>query len=205
MTAKTLAVGISAQKPDMFDGSAEAGAAELRSGLTGLLSDHVYLASIAVAQGLGEGLDSKQFKGAAGALDANSEDLAGAIESVYGADAGEQFLALWRAHIGMFVEYTKGVATKDGALKRKALADLDGYRTEFGAFLEGANPNLPADAVAADLKPHVATLTAAIRAAATGSPKVFDRIAEAASHMPMTAKILAGGIVKQMPDKFPST
>jgi len=180
----------------------DSGAAELRATLTGALDEHVYLASIAIGQGLGEGLDSKEFKAAAATLDTNSVALSEAIGSVYGDDAGEAFLPLWRKHIGFFVEYAKAKAAKDTAGAKKAVADLDGYRTDFGAFLEGANPNLPAEAVAEELKPHVESTFAVIRAAATGSPKVFERIAEAASHMPHTANVLAGGIVKQFPDKF---
>ncbi|MDQ1517623.1 MAG: hypothetical protein QOE80_3453, partial [Actinomycetota bacterium] len=62
----------------------DSGAAALRSGLTALLQEHVYLAGIAVTQGVGKGLDSAEFKAAAGALDKNSVGLADAITSVYG-------------------------------------------------------------------------------------------------------------------------
>jgi cytochrome c556 len=205
MTAKVLAGGIAKQYPDKFSGNSDSGASELRSGLTGLLEEHVYLAGIAVTQGVGEGLDSKQFKAAAAALDTNSKGLAAAIKSVYGADAGKQFLALWRKHIGFFVTYTKGLATKDAALAAKAQKQLDGYRTDFGAFIASANPNLPADAVAEELKPHVASLSAAIRSVVKGKGDAFDKLKAAADHMPMTAKVLAGGIAKQYPDKFPAS
>jgi cytochrome c556 len=205
MTAKVLAGGIAKQYPDKFSGNSDSGASELRSGLTGLLEEHVYLAGIAVSQGVGEGLDSKQFKAAAAALDTNSKGLSKAIGSVYGADAGKQFLALWRKHIGFFVTYTKGLATKDAALAAKAQKQLDGYRTDFGAFIASANPNLPADAVAEELKPHVASLSAAIRSVVKGKGDAFDKLKAASDHMPMTAKVLAGGIAKQYPDKFPAS
>ncbi len=201
-TAAVLAGGIAKQMPDKFSGDAASGASELRSLLTAQLTEHVYLAGIAVTQGVGEGLDSGAFKASAGALDKNSKALAKSIESVYGADAGKQFLALWRKHIGMFVEYTKGKATGDKKLAAKAQKDLDGYRTEFGAFLESANPNLTQDAVAEELKPHVASLSAAIDSVVAGKGDAFDKLQEAASHMPQTANVLAGAIVKQSPDKF---
>ncbi len=205
MTAKVLAGGIAKQFPEKFSGNSDSGAADLRALLTSQLTDHVYLASIAIDTGVNAGLDSKAFTAAAGALDENSVALSTSIGSVYGDPAGKQFLALWRKHIGFFVDYTKGKATKNDKAASKALAALDGYRADFGAFIGGANPNLPADAVAAELKPHVESLAAAIRADVQGSPKTFDRIATAASHMPMTAKVLAGGIVKQFPDKFPAS
>jgi cytochrome c556 len=205
MTAKVLAGGIAKQFPDKFTGNSDSGASELRAGLTGLLSEHVYLAGIAVSQGIGEGLTSPQFKAAAAALDTNSKGLSKAIASVYGADAGKQFLALWRKHIGFFVTYTKAKATKNAKLAAKAQKQLDGYRTDFGAFIASANPNLPADAVAAELKPHVKSLSAAIDSVVAGKANAFDKLKAAADHMPMTAKVLAQGIAKQYPDKFPAS
>ena len=183
----------------------ESGAAELRAGLTGLLEEHVYLAGIAVANGVGQGLDSGEFKAAAATLDTNSKGLADAIGSVYGDDAGAQFLELWRKHIGFFVDYTKAKATKNKKAAAKAQKALDGYRTDFGAFIASANPNLPADAVAAELKPHVKSLSDAIDSVVAGKGDAFDKLKAAADHMPMTAKVLAGGIAKQYPDKFPAS
>ena len=141
---------------------------------------------------------------AAKSLDANSVDLSKSIESVYGADAGKAFLDLWRKHIGFFVDYTTGKATNDTAKVEKARKDLDGYRADFGAFIASANPNLPKQAVADELTPHVATLFAAIDAQAAKDATAFDKLRVAASHMPMTANVLAGGIAKQFPQKFGS-
>lgn len=180
------------------------GAPALTQGLTDLLDSHVYLASIAVAVGLNSGLDSDAFKAAAGALDTNSQDLAGAIESVYGPEAGEAFLKQWREHIGFFVEYTQGKATGDDKLAKSALKKLSNYKKDFSAFLESATEGgLPASGAADALQMHVDSLTKAIDAAVAGDPKVFDLIYEAAhGHMPMTASALAGAIVQQFPDKF---
>ena len=182
----------------------ESGASALRSTLTAGLQEHVYLAGIAINTGVGAGLDSKEFKAAADTLDTNSKALADAIGGVYGDDAGKAFLELWRAHIGMFVDYTKAKATGDEAGVKKAEKDLNGYRTEFGAFLASANPNLTAEAVAEELKPHVSTVFDTIDAAVGKKTSVFDKLAEAASHMPNTANVLAGAIYKQSPDKFPA-
>ena len=182
----------------------DSGAAELRTNLTALLQEHVYLAGTAISQGVGQGLDSKEYEAAAGSLDKNSVALSEAIGSVYGDDAGRQFLALWRDHIGFFVDYTKAKATKDARGAQAAKRKLDGYRAEFGAFLEGANPNLSKDAVAEEIKPHVDSVFATIDAVVAGSPQTFERLREAAGHMPGTANVLASAIVKQMPEKFSS-
>ena len=182
--------------------STDTGAATLRAGLTHLLTEHVDLAGIAVVQAAESGLDSEQFAAAAETLDANSQDLAAAIGDVYGMEAGDQFLDLWRAHIEMFVDYAEGALTGNEKQKEGALADLDGYREDFGAFLESANPNLTKEAVAGELKPHVASLAAAIDAVAGNGENPFTALQEAASHMPMTALVLAGAIAEQNPDMF---
>jgi hypothetical protein len=204
MTARILAGGIAQQFQDKFSGAVDDGAAELRSSLTSLLEDHVYLAGVAIATGVNAGLESAAFKAASATLDTNSVALSKAIGSVYGAAAGKAFLGLWRSHIGMFVDYTKAKATKDAAAAENALGRLDKYRADFGAFMEGANPNLSKEAVANELEPHVTTVAATIRAVVARSPKTYDRLAEAAAHMPHTASMLATGIVKQFPAKFPA-
>jgi hypothetical protein len=192
------------ESPDAETVDLSSGAPALRQTLTDLLDGHVYLASITVAVGLNSGLDSPEFKAAAGTLDKNSVDLAGAIESVYGAEAGEAFLKQWREHIGFFVEYTAGKATGDDKAAKAALKKLSNYKADFSAFLESATEGgLPADAAAEALQMHVDSLIGAIDAAIAGDASVFDKIYEAASgHMPMTASALAGAIAGQFPDKF---
>ena len=179
------------------------GASSLRATLSTLLQTHVYLAGIATGTALQDGPTSPAFKAAAATLDLNSQDLAAAVGSVYGDQAASTFLALWRKHIGFFVDYTVGLATNDKAMQTKALKNLDGYRADFGAFIESATGGiLSKDAVATELKAHIQTLTAAIAAQAAGSPKAFSLLRTAASHMPMTADVLAGAFVQQFPEKF---
>jgi hypothetical protein len=204
-TASALAGAIVTQFPDKFPGTVDSAGSTLQQGLTDLLDSHVYLASITVYTGLTAGLDSPEFKAAAATLDQNSQDLAGAIESVYGAEAGEAFLEQWRAHIGFFVQYTEGKATGDKAMAAKALKELQNYKKDFAAFLDKATGGkLPADAAADALQMHVDSLIGAIDAAVEGDATVFDKIYEAATgHMPHTASALAGAISAQFPDKFP--
>ena len=172
-------------------------AAALRATLTSLLSDHVWLAGNALDTAVQKGGDLKdpQVVGAVKALDANSVALAETIGSVY-PEAEKPFLASWRQHIGFFVDYTLGTATKNDKQVAKAKADLDAYRTSFGELINSVVPELPADAVAKELIPHVDTLFAAIDASVTGKPDYQTKLSKAADHMVMTAEILAGGIAK---------
>lgn len=181
--------------------STDTKAAQLRATLNNLFAEHVWLAGAATNAALG-GRDM-EFKASAAALDANSVAIANTIGSVYGADAGNAFLPLWRKHIGFAVDYTMGVAAKDKAKQDKAIGDLIGYTQDFGAFLSAANPNLPKNVVADLVKHHVVTLKDVIDAQATGDQaKAYEALRTAAHHMAMIADPLAGAIAKQFPDKF---
>ena len=176
-------------------------APELKVALNNLLSEHVWLASAAT----GAALQGRKgdFDAAASTLDANSVEISKAIGMVYGPGAETAFLALWRRHIGMVVDYTTGLATKNKAKQDKAVGDLVAYTQEFGAFLSGANPNLTKEAVAGLVKEHVLTLKAVIDAQAAKDPaKAYAAMRAAAGHMSMIANPLADAIVKQFPSKF---
>jgi hypothetical protein len=181
----------SAVAPDVTE------AAALRATLTSLLSNHVWLAGNALDTAVQKSGDLKdpQVVGAVKALDANSVALAKAVGSVY-PDAEKPFLASWRQHIGFFVDYTLGNATKNDKQVAKAKEDLDNYRVSFGQLINSVVPELPADAVAEELVPHVDSLFAAIDASVAGKPNYQTKLTEAADHMVMTAEVLAGGIAK---------
>ena len=188
-------------------GTADGASSSLQRDLTAGLVEHEYLAGFAVLTAVQAGGDLKDptFEAAAAALDANSVALSEAVGSVYGDAGGKQFLDLWRAHIGFFVDYTLGKATGDKAMERKASKNLDGYRSDFGAFIEGATEGgLPQAAVEDALKPHVNSTKDAIDAVVTGKGNGFEKLREAAGHMPGIATALSGAIAKQFPDKFGS-
>jgi hypothetical protein len=201
MIADPLAGAIAKQMPQKFSGNSAAKSADLRVALNNALREHVVLASFATNAALGG--RQAEFQAAAGALDANSVDISKAIGSVYGKGAEDAFLPLWRKHIGMFVDYTTGVATKDKAKQDKAVNDLVGYTQDFGAFLNSANPNLPKNVVAELVKSHALTLKDVVDAQGAGDQaKAFAGLRKAAGHMQNIADPLAGAIVKQFPQKF---
>jgi hypothetical protein len=201
LTVLLLAGCASSMAGPRHAGVASPSAAALRTGLNTLLAEHVYLAAAATGAALG-GREA-EFRAAAGALDANSVALAGAIGSVYGRDAEQAFLPLWRRHIGMAVDYTTGVATGDRAKQDRAVGDLLGYTQDLGAFLASANPHLPKAVVADLVKHHVVTLRAVIDAqAAKDHARVYAAVRAAAGHMQQIADPLADAIVKQFPERF---
>ena len=179
-------------------------ATDLRVTLDRLLGEHALLAMFATQKGLA---GEKDFDAIAGALDANSVDLADAIGSVYGESARAEFLdgdLKWRPHIGFFVDYTVGLAKKDEAAQQEAVGNLMGYVEAFSKFLAEAT-ELPQADLRAAIEAHVSQLKGQIDAYAGGKfPAAYENVREAYHHMFMTGDTLAGGIVDQKPDMFPT-
>ena len=187
--------------------SSQTGAATLRAGLTGLLSEHVYLAALATGAALRG--DNTGFEAYAAALngptDSNTADLVAAVTSAYGDETGKAFDGLWRSdgHIPAFVAYTQAVAANDMAAADKALADLQAYAKTFGTTLNSVNENLPAADVEAGLTMHATTLKAVIDAQKAGDQtKVYSSLREAYAHMSGLASALAGATAGKFPEKF---
>jgi hypothetical protein len=193
MTADALASGFDTALK--LDGAPDSDAATLRANLTYLLTEHVYLAGIAVDTAYVAGADSHEFDLAAAALDDNSVALADAVGSIAGDAKRMIFLASWRSHINDFVSYAVAAKEGDNTGKQEALKNLAAYQKAAGRFFDEVTGGaLPASAVEASLAEHVKTLTAAIDAFASGDGTGFDKLKTAADHMPMTAMALADGI-----------
>jgi hypothetical protein len=196
IAAAALASGIA--EGAVIDGDSASPAAELRSTLTALLTEHVYLSGVAVAIAYATAPNSPEFQTAAAGLDQNSVAVADAVGSVM-PDQRDTFLDAWRAHIGDFVSYAVAAKSGDEAAKATEVADLMAYTQSQGAFFEQITAGaLPAAEVAASLDEHVATLAAAVDALAAGDPSAFDLLKTAGDHMAMSADALAGGIATAM-------
>ncbi|MCL3861354.1 hypothetical protein [Actinotalea sp. K2] len=192
-TALVLATGLVAATGT--EGQVDSAAADLRSGLTALLQEHVYLAGIAVATAYTAGPDSGEFEAAAASLDGNSVDLSEAIASLAGDENGDAFLTLWREHVGFFVDYAVAEAGGDTAGTDEAVMNLQGYTSQAGLFFEDISAgNLPAAAISESLGMHITTLTAAIDALAAGDPTAYAKLQTAAAHVGEAGATIAGGL-----------
>ena len=143
----------------------------LRAALTALLADHVYLAAAAIDQAIADGgdLTTDDVQAAVAVLDENSVEVAALVGSAY-PDAEQPFLDSWRSHIPFFVNYTLGEATGDAEMSAQAVEDLNGYAVSFGQLINSVVPELPAEAVQAELELHALSLIAAIEANIAGDP-----------------------------------
>ncbi|OAB45741.1 copper amine oxidase N-terminal domain-containing protein [Paenibacillus antarcticus] len=175
-------------------------AADLRSALGNLLGEHAILA----INTMQKGYDGKaDFADAAGALNANTDELSQAIASVYGDEAGKSFNTIWSSHIGYFVDYVKATGAKDNVAKQKAVDNLEIYRLAQAKFFATANPNLNEQELAEGLKMHINELLKAFNSyVAKDYASVYTTEREAYAHMLMTGDALADGIVKQFPTMF---
>ncbi|MCD5323973.1 MULTISPECIES: S-layer homology domain-containing protein [Pontibacillus] len=202
MTSKGLSSAIVSQFPEEYNETkAMTPAAELRSRLDFLLSEHFALAQQAMQNGI-EG--APEFDANVKTLSMNTEELASAIGSVYGDEAGEQFKDLWSSHIGYFVDYVKATASDDEEAKQKALDELDDYRKDFSLFMDQATDGrVPSAKLAQGLAVHVDQLTKTFDKYVDEDYDAAWRIARSGyGHMFTPAKLFSGAIVNQYPEQF---
>ena len=175
-------------------------AANLRVVLNGLEKEHVELAAIATKNGFDGRPD---FAASAKSLDENSVKLADAVGSVYGSDARDKFLAIWRSHITFFVNYTVAAKAGDKAGMDKAVNDLGGYIDAISDFFSQANPNLPREAVKQLVTDHVTLLKSVVDAHGKGDyATTYTQQNAAYEQIGKIADAISGAIVKQNPSKF---
>lgn len=179
-------------------------AADLRATLDELLSEHSYLAVVAMQKGIDGAPD---FEQAAGALNENTNSLSKAIASVYGEAAGNQFKEIWGSHIGYFVDYVKATGAKDEAAKQMAIKNLDQYRVKQADFLDKATEGrLKAAELREGLNMHVHELLSAFDNYVKGDyTTTYKSVRESINHMYGVGKSFSWAITDQFPQKFNNT
>jgi hypothetical protein len=146
--------------------------------------------------------DAAAEKKAADAVVANAKQIADAVGSFYGEAAGKKMLELLAGHWAGVKALTDADKAGDSAAATKAMQDLSTNADAIAAFLSGANPNLPADAVKGLLVAH-----AGHHQMLVGDIMKGDEAASAAewtsmqAHMNVIADALSDGIAKQFPAK----
>jgi hypothetical protein len=107
----------------------------LHSQLARLLGEHVVLVVAATRAGV---TNTPDFAAAGEAVNANTRDLAGAMDTVFGTEAAQRFQSLWADHVDQLMAYTAGVATGDAKRRADAVERLSGFESQFAAFLSTA-------------------------------------------------------------------
>jgi len=121
----------------------------LRSQLGWLLSEHAVLIEDTTRAAVSRTPD---FAASGRMLNANTDDLAAAMDTLFGAPAARRFQQLWGTHVTALVGYSAADAAHDPARRQRAREQLTTFERSMSAFL--------ADATGGRSKP--ATLAAAL-------------------------------------------
>jgi hypothetical protein len=135
---------------------------KLRTALTKLLGEHVALVVAAMRSTARDDHDSTAL---GDAVNANTLELTGAIDSLYGRKAARGFQSLWADHCDELMAYTMAAAGGDAAGREQARLKLRVFEQAMGSFLDTATQNrLGRPALVQTLVLHDRTLLAEIDA-----------------------------------------
>lgn len=174
-------------------------AAELRIALDSTLAQHAFLLGEAIRAGLGDG---QGFDEVGVALEENTVELEGLVESVYGGAAGAQFGELWRSHVSYLIDYTRALEADDEGAQQLAEEQLHTYVSDFSTFLASANPNLPPAVVEGLVAEHVDQLEAIAAFDAGNYDEAYPAVSETYNHMFRIGDALSEAIALQFPERF---
>jgi hypothetical protein len=129
-------------------------AVQLRTSLEKLLGQHVFLSARLVRLRIAG--DPAYVQAAVNELSRNTRDLTALITQVYGADVGPGFIAVWESHETAVLDYARASVDRDVAGQRRARAQLVGYPSRMGAYLQQLTGGaLQANAVEVALARHI--------------------------------------------------
>jgi hypothetical protein len=153
----------------------QAPAWRLRSQLARLLGEHVVLVVAATRAGV---TNARDFTAAGESVNANTRDLAGAVDTLFGQGAAQRFQSLWADHVDQLMAYTAGVAARDAKRREDAVNRLNGFEKQFSSFLSTATAGrLPSTPLAQALLMHDQMLLAQVDAFAA---KQYDQAHDSA-------------------------
>lgn len=200
--SKTLAQAYTNQFPEMFNHTeAVTDAANLRTDFNFLLGEHFALLQQAMQNNYD---DAPEFEENLALLNANTEQLAAAITSIYGEAAGEKFYEIWSSHVNYFMEYVQAVADDNPEAKEAALTELEQYREDFSTFISAATSDrVEAEVLSQGLQVHVEQAIGTFTNYVAGDYEAtWDIAREGYGHMFTPAKLLSSAIVQQFPEMF---
>ena len=124
----------------------------LRSELNRLLGEHVVLV---VSTMRAAATESPDFTAAAATVNANTQDLAAAFDTLFGAAAARTFQTLWADHVDAIVKYSGAILERDTLQSENAAKILDTFETRLADFLGAATKQkLAASSVAKAVRAH---------------------------------------------------
>jgi hypothetical protein len=104
----------------------------LRSSLTELMGEHVALVVAAMRSAVG---DRRDLAAMGSALDGNTQDLTGAIDTLFGTPAALQFQTIWADHVDQLMTYTQATVDQDTAGVERSRHALESFERSMATFL----------------------------------------------------------------------
>ena len=175
----------------------------LRSALGKLLAEHVVVVEDATRAAV---TNAPDFAAAGQLVNANTRDLAAAMDTLFGAAAAKDFQSLWANHVDALVTYAGATAAHDSARQDQARADLSTFEARMATFLEGATgKRLTVSTLADALKAHdQALLKHADAYAAKDYTSAHDIAYQTYEHMSELAGALANAFGSTVAARLPA-
>ena len=203
MAADVIARGIATAK-GVPTGELDAPRRQLQIALSRLLAEHMGL-MVQLMRAAADG--SPDFAAVGDAVNANTSELAGAISTLYGEQASQQFLDIWAGHVEALVQYARSADEDLDEAEREALRQAGAdYAPQLARFLAWATEQrLPAIELAAALTEHDDHLREQVDAYAAGDLQQSQLLAEQAyAHMFELAQTLAVAIGDVVAARLPT-
>ncbi|MDR6720648.1 hypothetical protein J2X75_005211 [Paenibacillus sp. 2003] len=202
--SKALSTAITTQMPEKFQNTkADTKAADLRSALNHLASEHFALSALQMQE---------EYDGRTSASNTlitaeagNTADFKAAIASVYGNDGANAFEKIWVTnHVNAQSDYVKAVKNNDATARAAVEKRIDGFTTEFATFLDSATAgNLPKAAGQQALTTHENQVQNVLDQYAAGNYGAsYTTNREGFKVMFGVGQALGNAIVTQFNDKF---
>ena len=178
-------------------------AVTLKQDMRKLWTDHVVWTRDYIVAAIG---DQPDAQAAANRLLRNQEDIGNAVTTYYGDAAGKQLTTLLKEHITIAVDLIKAAKAGDKAGQQQADGRWQKNAEQIADFLSKANPHWPRATLVDMMKMHLSTTTNEVVARLTkdwdADVRAYDAVYD---HILKMSDALSDGIVKQFPEKFPSS
>lgn len=184
--------------------SAQTEAADLRSTLDQLLSEHFVLATTFMMKSYEDAPDADEVWNK---LDQNAQDMTPAIASIYGDEAAAQFEEIFRGHNDYSDGFVKAAKNDDPEARKMAEEEVEEFTEEFSTFLAAATEgNLSKETAKEVLKAHEQDVVNVFDHYVNEDyQKSYTAFREGFNRMFDISKALSSAIVTQMPDSFNGT
>jgi hypothetical protein len=180
---------------------ADSKAADLRTQLDLLLGEQVM---VVAKQSVAASNHTDEYSGYLTLLASNANSLTSLIRSAFGNNAANQFAQAWGIQNGYLVDYTIGVVTHNAAKSNGAMSGLvNGFTPQFAQLIASLTQQ-PSDSMTQIENEQLTDTKAVIDDETSQSyARLYVDIRTAYAHSSRIGDMLAVGVARQFPDKFP--